>query len=221
MKIAFAFASRSRPKKFFETLDTIFKLCKTDVYINCALDLDDESMNNDNVINQIREYANKVNINWGLSRNKVHAINRSAENLPECSIVICQSDDMKWIESGFDEQIINDCSTYAPDTDIFLHYYDGRQKNTSTLNIVGKKYFDRTGYIYNPEYISVYSDNEETEKSRLLGKYKFIDKVMFEHHHPIHQKAVWDEQYRKTEHPLNYVKDRETYLRRKANNFGV
>lgn len=222
MRIVFAFASRSRPVKFFNTLDTIFRLCKTNVFVSCALDLDDITMYNEEVFERLKQYGDKIRVSWALSKNKVHAINRSAENLPPCDIIICQSDDMEWTYEGFDEQIIGDMLINAPDTDLFLHYFDGRQKNTSTLNIVGRKYFQRQNYIYFPGYVSVYPDNEETEKAKLRGKYKFFDKIMYIHRHPIHGAGVaWDEQYKASEHPINYAKDGALFRSRQAINFDL
>ena len=39
--------------------------------------------------------------------------------------------------------------------------------------------------------------------------------------HPVWRKNEWDEMYRKNESAENYAKDREVYLRRKANNFDL
>jgi len=213
MKIVFAFASRSRPQRFFSTLDNIFSLCRTDVFVSAAIDADDFSMCNKEVLDRMNSYGEKVRVNIGISKNKVDAINRSAQHLPECDIIIAQSDDMTWLINGFDELIISAMIAHFPDTDGFLHFFDGKQKNTSTLNIVGKKYFDRMGAIYHKDFGSVYCDNYETEKAKHLGKYKFINSIIFEHRHPIHRKTDWDELYKKNEHPNNYRDDRIVFDR--------
>lgn len=87
------------------------------------------------------------------------------------------------------------------------------------MNIVGREYFNRTGYIYCPEYGSVYCDQEETDKAKILGKYKFIDKNILRHLHPVWRTNSWDELYKKNESAENYSRDREVYNKRKENNF--
>ena len=75
-------------------------------------------------------------------------------------IVLLASDDMIPMEKGFDNIIIDKMKNYYPDTDGVLWFNDGYQGDKlNTLCILGKKYYDRFGYIYNPEYISVLSDN--------------------------------------------------------------
>lgn len=222
MRIVFKFPSRSRPQRMFNTIDNIFSLTKTDDWcIILTLDVDDPSVNNEEVFEKIKSYGEKVIPDFGISGSKTIAINRGLEKLGNFDVLILQSDDIEWTKEGFDEQIISDMLLHAPDTDIFLHYFDGRQRNTSILNIVGREYFKRQNYIYFSGYTSVYSDNEETEKARLRGKYKFIDKIMYVHNHPIHRGVAWDEQYRASEHPINYAKDGALFRSRQAINFGI
>jgi hypothetical protein len=83
---------------------------------------------------------------------------------------------------------------------------------------MGKKYFDRFGYIYNPEYLSVYCDNEFTDVSRLLEKTTYIDRVIIRH--------FWieigvDALYQRNENRELYTHDQKVYETRKANNFGL
>lgn len=212
MRIVYKFCSRSRPTKFFAALNNIFSLARTDDWsIVATLDFDDTSMYNEQVIETISNYGGKVIPDWGASLNKVHAINRGLDRIPAFDVLVCMSDDMVYIKEGFDEQIISDMLMYFPDTDGFLHYPDGAQIHTSTLNIVGREYFNRQGYIYHPNFSSVYCDNLETDMAKHRGKYKFIDKNIVEHRHPAWKKAMFDEQYRKNESAAVYAKDREVY----------
>ncbi|MCX5725308.1 MAG: hypothetical protein NTX84_12510, partial [Nitrospirae bacterium] len=118
-----------------------------------------------------------------------------------------------------DDIIIQDMEKYYPDGDGVLHYNDDKQKERlNTLSIMGKKYFDRFGYIYNPEYLSVYCDNEFTDVSRLLEKTTYIDQVIIRH--------FWieigvDALYQRNENRELYTHDQKVYETRKANNFGL
>ena len=90
-----------------------------------------------------------------------------------------------------------------------------------TMSIIGRKYFDRTGYIYNPEYVTWFSDEEETEKAKLLGKYQFINQRLFGHNHYILGTGIKDELNKRNDQSVLIEKDRETFNRRKLINFGV
>jgi hypothetical protein len=87
------------------------------------------------------------------------------------------------------------------------------------MSILGRQYFERFGYIYHPDYISLYCDNEQMDVAKLLGCYKYINKNIFHHLHPAYGKAEYDMQYNHTESFSNA--DHITYFRRRANNFDL
>lgn len=193
-----------------------------DYKIQLTLDYDDIDVIGDDVKEKISSYGEKVFAMWGQSENKIHAVNRDMEFSGEWNILICMSDDMVWVQEGFDIQIIKDMHHYFPDGDGFLHYPDGAvNQKLATMSIMGKKYYDRFEYIYNPEYESVYCDQEAMQVAKKLGKYQYINNHLFEHKHPRWKKSEWDEQYRRTEDPSVYARDRRTFMRRQANNFYI
>jgi hypothetical protein len=86
----------------------------------------------------------------GRSCGKIGAINRDMDLAPPFDILLLASDDMIPIVKGYD-RIIRD--NMPLDTDRVLHFNDGhRTDSLNTLCILGKKYYDRFGYIYYPEY---------------------------------------------------------------------
>jgi hypothetical protein len=222
MRICYVFPSRTRPNRFFSTLDNIRKLSESDNYfVWSKLDEDDPSMNNGEVKEKLKEYP-EVTVKWGWSKNKIDAINRNLDDLPECDIIIIQSDDIVWDVAGFDKEIREAFVKYFPDLSGTIHYPEFNAKNrTIIVSILGVNLFRRLGYLYHPSFISVYADNHFTEMTRAIGKYVFIDKRIFSHLHPIWGVVPWDEQYRKTEAKENYRIDRETYLKLQANNYGL
>ena len=194
MRIVYKFPCRFRKEKMFKTIDNIFSLARTDDWeIVLTLDSDDPELYNEEVIERVSNYGGKVKPMYGLSKNKIFAVNRNINQLGNYDVLILQSDDQQWQKEGFDEQIISDVLMYAPDLDFFFHYPDGAQKNTCTLSIIGRKYLERTNYIYHPDYANVYCDNEATDVAKILGKYRFIDKHLYEHMHPVWRKNEWDE----------------------------
>ena len=52
-----------------------------------------------------------------------------------------------------------------------------------TFSILGKKLYEYFGYIYHPDYKSLYCDDEFTQEVKRLGKEKYIDKVIISHEH--------------------------------------
>lgn len=215
MRIAYIFASRERSSKFFACLDNIRDMSESDDYFVVAK-LDNDCPDIENYKSRISEYP-ELCVKWGLSKGKIHAINRDLEYMPDADIVCCHSDDMKFIEWGFDSVIRQHCGA-----DDYLHLPDGHvNERLCTYSIMGRDYFDRFGYIYHPDYWSVYADNEQNDVAKILGRYKFINQPVLRHEHPIWGYGVADDLLKRTENPTNYQQDHETYLRRKAINFGL
>lgn len=220
MRICYVFASRSRPKKFYECLNAVKRLSVSDNYFVIAkLDYDDKFI--DEYKTSLPDYP-EVSVKWGTSNNKIHAINRDLEELPLCDIIIVLSDDMIAEYHGFDDEIRAVFRSVFPNLDGVVHTDDGHCKErTMTLTIMGVNLYKHLGYLYHPSYISIYADNDLTEMCRLMNKYVYVNKVYFRHFHPIWRMAVWDEQYRKTESRELYHKDGLTFKQRKSINFGL
>lgn len=222
MFILYKFASRSRPDKFFKALDNIRVLSHSNEYhVLASLDIDDNTMNNDEVKDGFNNYPN-LSVYFGLSNSKIHAINRDLQHAPPFDILVNMSDDMGFTKPGYDNTIRRDMLHHFPDLDGFIHYPDGfANQRTSTMNITGRVYFERTGYIYHPDYITVYCDNEETEKAKMLSKYAYIPEQIFSHEHPFNLRQPYDDLYNKNESGLLHSKDSETYYQRRLINFGI
>ena len=213
MTICYSLASRSRPDKFFETLDNIQTMSKEhNHFIVAKLDDDDHSMNNDFVRSKIVSYPS-VMVKWGKSISKIHAINRDLDDIPKWDIMICVSDDMRFRTYGYDDII----RQHMPeDLDGFLHIKDDYAKEkVCTVSIIGRKYYERDGYIYNPAYYSLWCDNEAHEIAVLRGCYKEIPGSI-EHLHYTAGKASKDQLYKRND---TYHEDQRIFNERKANNF--
>lgn len=217
MRIAYNLASRSRPEKFFACLDNIRAMSANKNYcVFAKLDKDDPAMDNDGVMTKLLLNYPEVIRLWGTSHSKVHAINRDLDNLPSFDILINMSDDMEFTVKGFDDII----RKHMPaDLNGFLHFPDSYKKASAcVLSIIGRTYFERTGYIYHPDYISLWADVEETEKAKLLGKCHYIPESIFEHNHYSNGKASKDQLYLRNN---TWKRDLKTYQRRRANNFDL
>ena len=219
MKLLIKFPTRNRKNKFFKVLKKYQNLCEdlTNTYFLITLDNDDESMLPSEVDQIFRTFKN-VKVIYGNSNSKIHAINRDIELVDDWDIVLLASDDMVPKVKGYDNVIRDKMKENYPDTDGVLWFNDGHQGNKlNTLSILGKKYYDRFGYIYYPEYKSVWSDNEFMMVGNLLGKQTYFDEVIIEHEHP-----DWGYGNRDVIHQINYNNenhDKLLFMKRKENNF--
>jgi hypothetical protein len=188
----------------------------TEIIVSC--DLDDHSMKEDYIKDIMLQYKN-VTLLFGENKSKIEAVNA---NLSEVNfdILLLASDDMIPMVKGFDTIIKNKMSECYPDTDGVLWFNDGHQENNlNTLCIIGKKYYDRFGYIYNPEYKSVYCDNEFMDVANILNKQTYFPEVIIQHQHP-----DWGYGNMDTVHSLNQINcndDMNTYYKNKLKNFGI
>ena len=152
-----------------------------------------------------------------MNKNKIEAINADMEGR-DFDILLLASDDMIPQQEGYDTIIRQNFKKFFPDTDGVLWFNDGYQGNRlNTLCILGKKYYDRFGYIYHPSYISLWCDTEFTEVSKILNKVKYIDHVIIKHEHPVWLGQEWDDLQKKNDSFNN--RDMEKFTERKKLNF--
>jgi hypothetical protein len=222
-KILIKFPTRGRPEKFFNVLDQYINMSNNvnDIAFLVSMDADDAFMNNDTIISKLKSYKDKVKIVYffGESKTKMQAINADIEKVNGWDILLLASDDMIPIVQGYDEQIRKDMEENFADMDGVLWYNDGGQNNINTLSILGREYYKKFNYIYHPDYISLWCDNEFTDVSIKLNKVYRSDKVIIEHQHPAWQKTNYDELYMRNE--SYYGIDQQTYERRSALNFNL
>jgi hypothetical protein len=58
---------------------------------------------------------------------------------------------------------------------------------------MGRKYYNRFNYVYCPEYVSLFCDNETKIVSQLLGKYFYYEGIIQKHLHPNHGNVAGQE----------------------------
>ena len=221
--ILFKLPSRGRPERFFRALDSIVLnlACDYAYHISCTLDEDDTTMNNKEVVSKLLQYKN-TSIEWGASKSKIDAINRSMPNVP-WDILVSFSDDMVFNVYGFDELIRQEMSQNFADTDGYLHFPEkDSMAALCVLTICGRKYYDRFLYIYHPAYKSLFCDNEQMEVAKMLGKYVYVPYIIFEHRNPAysHYGEVRDAMFEEQQQ-VGWTTDQATYNLRKSKNFDL
>jgi len=179
-----------------------------------SIDRDDPSMQTP----EIQAYcAGKSNLEvcLGDNKTKIEAINADMKGR-DFEILVVIADDMAPTEKGYDNIIARDMKRYYPNLDGCLHYNDGAHgKNMLiTLTVIGKRLYDRFGYVYYPEYQSMWCDNEFTDLVREWGVVTWINMVIIQHEF---HKYGDDEIYQKNARP--WEKDKKLYYERKAKGF--
>lgn len=220
MKLLVKFPTRNRKVKFFNVLNKYYNFLSKNVEVKflISMDTDDLEMNNKETESILKNFDSLIYF-YGNSKNKIEAINADINNVSDWDIILLASDDMIPIMKGYDELIVNRMIQFFPDTDGVLWFNDGNRKDLNTLSIMGKKYYDRFNYIYNPEYKSTWCDNEFTDVANLLGKQKYFDEVIIKHEHP-----DWGYGSRDSIHFENYKNeshDKNVYLKNKSIKFGL
>ena len=147
MHILIKFPSRSRPDALRATFLKYIQFAEDTSKISFLVSLDEDDQT---VTRSLQIFLKKVHpstvVVVGRSCGKIGAINRDMDLAPPFDILLLASDDMIPIVKGYD-RIIRD--NMPPDTDMVLHFNDGhRTDSLNTLCILGKKYYDRFGYIY-------------------------------------------------------------------------
>jgi len=80
------------------------------------------------------------------------------------------------------------------------------------MAILNRARYEKQGYLFHPEFFSVYSDNYFTWAATKDGVIKDSRHIVFEHKHPVFNKAEWDPTYLASNAQQNYVQGHGKFL---------
>lgn len=193
MRILLKCPTRSRPQKVMETLTQYMKLANHPEQIGVAISCDDTDATMSR--NLVHEELNRIlkptawhRIFTCPNRSKIQACNANMNEIDwEWDIVVLVSDDMIPHVQGYDDVIRTHMLARFPDTDGILWFNDGyRGEELNTLNIFGRKMYQRLGFMYHPDYKSFFCDNEISDLCRgeLKDKCLYVPYPIIRHEHP-------------------------------------
>lgn len=211
MVILYKLTSRSRPAKMYKAYRSVADYAVLSWRMILSIDADDDATMLSEELKAIQR-DNRVSVCIGTSRNKIDAINR---DVPKTGwdILVNLSDDQVFTVKGFDKVIAEHCTNST-----FLHLPDGYvNERLATMSIMSKAYYDMFGYIYHPDYASLWCDNEAMEVAQALGCYKYVNEHIFTHEHPAWTGEKPDAQLEHTQ--KFYRQDERTYRKRKSLGF--
>lgn len=218
MKLLIKFPTRGRREKSVQTLKKYIDLASNIENIKIIVSIDDDDTTLTRKIFQIHPCVEVIS---GNPLGKIGAINRDMPPSSTFDIVLLASDDMIPIVKGYDEIIRSKMIEYFPDTDGVLWFNDGYARlRLNTLVICGSKYYSRFGYLYCPEYKSLFCDNEFTDVANRLGRQIYFDQIIIKHEHPANNSSLTrDSLYDVNDKYHNF--DKEIYKKRKNKHYDV
>lgn len=223
MKILVQFPTKNRPLKFQEALVKLLSNAENRARLNvCAIidSTEQKIFEYEKVYSRIKE---ELNFSFKIKRTpplgKINACNFGVSE-EYFDIIVLMSDDMICQVKGWDKIIEDKMKTNYPDNDGVLWFSDGYTK-LNTLCVLGKKYYERFGYIYNNDYLSLFCDNEFQEVAEMLGKTNTQPyECLFKHEHPINNANIkQDELF--FQNNSYYKTDKQTYTNRKKAKFFI
>ncbi len=226
MKILVKFPSRSRPERFFKSLDSIYNLAydPSNIFVLVSADVDDGTMMNSYVYTKIVSEYKNIKIVYGKSDSKIDAVNRDINNLADYwdeaadwDILVVQSDDMMFLMPNWDEIIRTEIMAGGLDTLLHIPDQDAKQA-LATMYIAGRKFYDMFGYIYDPRFKSLWCDNLVQDIAKTLKKYRYVDMPnVIAHLNPVYGHLQRDEMFDRQQ--ADWGEDENMYRKIKANGY--
>lgn len=161
--------SRGRAKKSFDTIAKWMSSQSGNASFIISLDSDDPELNE--YTNLYGDFMVTINKN----RSAVDAINHAAR-LSGCDILMVVSDDTDCFPN-WDTDLLKEIEGK---TDFILKTQDGIQPWILTNPILDRDYYNRTGYIYDPDFKHMFCDTWLTVQADISGR-KLTSNLMFKH----------------------------------------
>lgn len=164
-RLLIKFPIRERRDSFLEAFDLYVRLSTTHPEFLITLDQDDRAMRQQWIWDRVQSCGRPVTIIWGLPNGKIDACNRDlSEHNSNWTTVLLASDDMHPIVQGYDQIILEEMARHFPENDGALWFKQPPQDRVNFVEVVGRKRYQQQGYLYNPNYYSLFADNEQTDK---------------------------------------------------------
>lgn len=105
------------------------------------------------------------------------------------------------------------------DTPWVLHVSDGHQTDVQTISIMSREYYSEVGYMYCPDYMSMFVDNDYTERTKLYGRVINAKHLVFLHEHYIFGDHPIDETYKRQNSPEAWKVGERVFAERRKKGF--
>ena len=149
------------------------------------------------------------------STNMVEATNEIAK-LCAGQLIILVSDDM-WSCELWDSKILHKFEMInGPGV---LQVNDGITTLKLTIPIMNREAYAKLGYVYHPDYISMFADDDLRKTALQHGMYFNGTDIMIEHQHYSVKKAKYDKTYQSENSKLAWTKGEKVFFERAKKKF--
>lgn len=229
MRILLKCPTRNRPQKIISTVTAYMKLANHPEQLGVAIscDEDDTTMSRNLVHEELHRVLGRTawhRIFMSPNKSKIQACNANMNEIDwEWDIVVLVSDDMIPQIQGYDDIIRSHMMSKFPDTNGILWFNDGFQgEKLNTLCVYGRQMYNYFGYIYHPDYKSLFCDTELTDlcRNELKDRCLYVPYCIIRHEHPGTGYAQnMDALYQHNQ--KFWSQDMHTYIRRKKYDYDV
>ena len=228
MHILVKFPTRGRPKKFQPCLSTWFSTLSGDNEVHFLVSLHDDDETRSEVMNYPYVLPTGASLEFAVGhiKTKIEAANYGLAGR-RFDLLVQGMDDLYPLEKGWDQVMAHDAEYYFPGLDGVINYWDGHRPDyLPVVFSIGWNYFRRFPYLWCPEYVSVYGDNDLQQIATQLHKFtsplewrKERNHVLMDHRHPYWMGEPFDDILKHTE--SFYGVDGATFNSRRGRNFGL
>lgn len=188
-------------------------LSKADGEIEYIISIDQSDPDKHKYLHAINWEASGLMYHEWDNKSAIEAINNAAKHV-DGDILIVVSDDFDCPEH-WDTLLLK---ALDGKEDFCVKTKDGIQPTLMTLPILDRKYYERFGYIYHPDYIHMYSDQEMTAVAHMLGRNLDVD-ILFEHKH--YSTGKFKKDAISIRNDKSYAQGKQVFDRRLRSNFGI
>lgn len=223
MRILLKCPTRSRPQRVIQTISKYIELANNPMDIGIAVSCDEDDMTmrpnlvQEELLSRMR-HCGWSRVFFSPNHSKIEACNADMKEIDyKWDIVVLVSDDMVPQLKGYDDVIRNTMLARFPDTNGILWFHDGCQGDKlNTLTIFGRKMYESFGYLYHPDYKSLFCDTELTDlcKGELKNKTHYTPYCIIRHEHPGTGFPQLDDSLYQHNQRF-WTQDMTTYIRRK------
>lgn len=219
------FPTRGRKEKAISVLKSYYRTSKFPERISYLLAIDSDDQEMLDSLDEISEALEKSKLFWAVGERdcKVEAINRGINEYEDhWDVLVLGSDDMIPAVGAWDAVIESDYRA-AYNKDAFW-YFDGHQDRICTLPIMTSAIYYSFGYIYHPDYKSLWCDNEWTEVMKELDCLEKKDEILFRHESPAWKRGATTEIIRDSlwlDNESFFQRDRQIFEKRREKGFPI
>jgi len=219
MNISIIHPSRNRPEMAFEVANKWTKNAQNDLQYIISIDTTEPQLKKyQSLFSQFSLFSLDDDTELLISDNQsaIEAVNNGAKKSKN-DLLIVVSDDFDCFP-GWDVWLLENLNGKE---DYIVKTYDGIQEKLITLPIMDRKYYERFGYIYYPEYKHMFCDTEMTDVGHILNKVVNLNDPNHPFIHKHYTAGLMQKDEINEKNDATWNQGETLYYSRKEMNFGL